>query len=43
MGSNGLGGADVSSSNFRSTAIGQAIERAVNELAAKILEKKASF
>ena len=43
MGSNGLGGADVSSSNFRSTAIGQATERAVNELAAKILEKKASF
>ena len=43
LGSNGLGGADVSSSNFRSTAIGQATERAVNELAAKILEKKASF
>jgi curli biogenesis system outer membrane secretion channel CsgG len=43
IGSNGLGGADVSSSNFRSTAIGQATERAVNELAAKILEKKASF
>jgi curli biogenesis system outer membrane secretion channel CsgG len=43
LGSNGLGGADVSSSNFRSTAIGQATERAVNELAAKILEKKGSF
>lgn len=43
MGSNGMGGADVSSSNFRSTAIGQATERAVNELAAKILEKRASF
>ena len=43
MGSNGLGGADVSSSNFRSTAIGQATERAVNELAAKILEKQTSF
>ena len=43
MGSNGMGGGDVSSSNFRSTAIGQATERAVNELAAKILEKKASF
>jgi len=43
MGSNGMGGGDVSSSNFRSSAIGQATERAVNELAAKILEKKASF
>ena len=43
MGSNGMGGADVSSSNFRSTAIGQATERAVNELAAKILEKRSSF
>ena len=43
MGSNGMGGGDVSSSNFRSTAIGQATERAVNELAAKILEKKGSF
>jgi curli biogenesis system outer membrane secretion channel CsgG len=43
MGSNGMGGADVSSSNFRSTAIGQATERAVNELAAKILEKRTSF
>jgi curli biogenesis system outer membrane secretion channel CsgG len=43
LGSNGMGGGDVSSSNFRSTAIGQATERAVNELAAKILEKKASF
>ena len=43
MGSNGMGGADVSSSNFRSTAIGQATERAVSELAAKILEKRASF
>jgi curli biogenesis system outer membrane secretion channel CsgG len=43
MGANGMGGGDVSSANFRSTAIGQATERAVNELAAKILEKKASF
>ncbi len=43
MGANGMGGADVSSSNFRSTAIGQATERAVNDLAAKIVEKKPSF
>ncbi len=43
MGANGLGGADASSTNFRSTAIGQATERAVSELAAKILEKKSSF
>lgn len=43
MGSNGLGGADISSSNFRSTAIGQATERAVANLAEKIVQKKASF
>ena len=43
MGSNGVGGADVSSSNFRSTAIGQATARAVASLAAKIVERRASF
>lgn len=43
MGSNGAGGADVSSSNFRATAIGQATERAVANLAEKIVQKKASF
>jgi curli biogenesis system outer membrane secretion channel CsgG len=43
LGSNGMGGGDVSSSNFRSTAIGQATERAVADLAAKIVEKKISF
>lgn len=43
MGSNGAGGADISSSNFRSTAIGQATERAVANLAEKIVQKKASF
>ena len=43
MGSNGAGGGDVSTSNFRSTAIGQATERAVTHLAEKIVEKKSSF
>ena len=43
MGSNGAGGGDLSTSNFRSTAIGQATERAVVHLAEKIVEKKASF
>jgi len=43
MGSNGAGGADINSSNFRSTAIGQATERAVANLAEKIIQKKTSF
>ena len=43
IGSNGAGGGDLSTSNFRSTAIGQATERAVAHLAEKIVEKKASF
>jgi curli biogenesis system outer membrane secretion channel CsgG len=43
MGSNGAGGADINSSNFRSTAIGQATERAVANLAEKIVQKKTSF
>ena len=43
MGSNGAGGGDLGTSNFRSTAIGQATERAVAHLAEKIVEKKAAF
>jgi curli biogenesis system outer membrane secretion channel CsgG len=43
IGNNGAGGGDLSTSNFRSTAIGQATERAVAHLAEKIVEKKASF
>ncbi len=43
MGTGGAGGGDFSTSNFRSTAIGQATERAVAHLAEKIVEKKASF
>jgi curli biogenesis system outer membrane secretion channel CsgG len=43
LGSNGFGGADMSSSNFRGTAIGEATERAVSDLAEKIVQKKASF
>lgn len=40
IGANGGGGADVSSANFRSTAIGQATGRAVNNLAARILQTR---
>jgi len=40
IGANGGGGADASSANFRSTAIGQATGRAVNDLAAKILQRR---
>ena len=43
IGANGGGGADVSESNFRATAIGQATERAVADLAAKLIEKKPTF
>ena len=43
IGGSGAGGADVSSSNFRSTAIGQATGRAVSNLAQKIVEKKSTF
>jgi curli biogenesis system outer membrane secretion channel CsgG len=43
IGANGGGAADVSSANFRSTAIGQATERAVNDLAAKIVERRPSL
>jgi curli biogenesis system outer membrane secretion channel CsgG len=43
IGSNGFGGGDASSSNFRATAIGEATERAVADLAAKIVERKSAF
>lgn len=43
IGANGGGGADISQSNFRATAIGQATERAVAHLAAKIVEEKSTF
>jgi curli biogenesis system outer membrane secretion channel CsgG len=43
LGSNGFGGADMSSSNFRGTAIGEATERAVADLAGKIVQKRPSF
>jgi len=40
LGGNGAGGADINSSNFRSTAIGQATGRAVANLAEKISQRK---
>jgi curli biogenesis system outer membrane secretion channel CsgG len=43
IGSNGFGGGDASTSNFRATAIGEATERAVADLAAKIIERKSTF
>jgi len=43
IGSGGGGGADISSSNFKSTAIGEATERAVSSLAEKIVQKKTTF
>lgn len=43
MGGGGAGGIDVDRSNFRSTAIGQATERAVAQLAERIAAKKLSF
>ena len=43
IGSNGFGGADVSSANFRATAIGEATERAVSQLSDKMVRLKASF
>ncbi len=43
IGSNGFGGGDVSASNFRATAIGEATERAVSDLAGKLLERKSAF
>ncbi|MGH9420948.1 MAG: CsgG/HfaB family protein, partial [Thermoanaerobaculia bacterium] len=43
IGSNGFGGGDVSTSNFRSTAIGEATERAVADLAGKLVEHRSAF
>jgi curli biogenesis system outer membrane secretion channel CsgG len=43
IGSNGFGGGDVNTSNFRATAIGEATERAVSDLAAKLVERKTAF
>jgi curli biogenesis system outer membrane secretion channel CsgG len=43
IGSHGFGGVDVNSSNFRATAIGEATERAVSNLAERIMQVKASF
>jgi curli biogenesis system outer membrane secretion channel CsgG len=43
IGANGGGGADVNSANFRATAIGEATERAVSDLAAKLIQRKAAF
>ena len=43
LGSHGFGGVDVNSSNFRGTAIGEATERAVSNLAERIVQVKASF
>jgi curli biogenesis system outer membrane secretion channel CsgG len=43
IGGGGAGGVDVNSSNFRSTAIGQATERAVRDLAQKIAAKRPVF
>jgi hypothetical protein len=43
IGSNGFGGGDVSASNFRATAIGEATERAVSDLAGKLVERRAAF
>jgi len=43
IGGGAAGGGDVSKSNFRSTAIGQATGRAVNNLAAKLVQMKTSM
>jgi curli biogenesis system outer membrane secretion channel CsgG len=43
IGRNGFGGGDVSSSNFRATAIGEATERAVADLAGKLTEHRSGF
>jgi curli biogenesis system outer membrane secretion channel CsgG len=43
IGSHGFGGIDVNSSNFRATAIGEATERAVSNLAERIVQVKTSF
>lgn len=43
IGSHGFGGVDLNSSNFRATAIGEATERAVSNLAERIVQLKPSF
>ena len=43
IGSNGFGGGDVSTSNFRATAIGEATARAVADLAGKLVERRLAF
>jgi curli biogenesis system outer membrane secretion channel CsgG len=43
LGTHGFGGVDVSSSNFRATAIGEATERAVSNLVEKIAQLQMSF
>lgn len=43
IGGGAAGGGDVSKSNFRSSAIGQATGRAVNNLAAKLVQMKVSL
>jgi curli biogenesis system outer membrane secretion channel CsgG len=43
IGGHGFGGVDVNSSNFRATAIGEATERAVSNLAERIVQLKTSF
>jgi curli biogenesis system outer membrane secretion channel CsgG len=43
IGAHGFGGVDVNSSNFRASAIGEATERAVSNLAERIVQVKAAF
>jgi curli biogenesis system outer membrane secretion channel CsgG len=43
IGANGGGGADVNTVNFRATAIGEATERAVSDLAAKLVQRRGAF
>ncbi len=43
LGGGKVGGGDINSSSFRATAIGEATERAVSNLAEKIVQKKFSF
>jgi curli biogenesis system outer membrane secretion channel CsgG len=43
IGGHGFGGVDVNSANFRATAIGEATERAVSNLAERLVQLKTSF
>lgn len=43
IGSRGFGGVDVNRSNFLASAIGEATERAVSNLAERLVQLKASF